>query len=119
MANNKLKEALEGMVDKLKNAAVDLTTLDVVTLSGDVKKVLIADNNKAMKVMKPLDIVNGAEGTLVIEAFTHIDFDQDKVQYFKTDLKETDLSYLLHQEAVDASVEARQAFLDFIGALLD
>jgi hypothetical protein len=114
-----LKEKLQEMVDKIETAVNDVTTLDVITLSGDINEVL-SEDEKSFK--KPFEIAKSfygkTEGKVKVEAFTHIDFDQDTIQFFKSDLKESDLTYKLHQESVKASQEARAAFLEFVEGIV-
>lgn len=108
---SKLSETLEKLVDKIDTVATDLTTLDVVTLSGKISVVL-----KDGKFIKPAEIIKFAETSadIKIEAFTHIDFDQDLTQFYKDGLAENDLTYKLHQQAVESSKTARMAMLNFI-----
>jgi len=111
---SKLSEKLEKLVESIQEGVIDFTTLDVVTLSGDIS--LILDGNG--KYQKVKDIVKEyggkSDGKITVEAFTHIDFDQDQVQYFKAGLKESDLTYKLHQQSVESSKVARQAMMNFI-----
>jgi hypothetical protein len=114
-----LKQKFQALVDKIETAAIDLTTLDVVTLSGDINLAL-TDDKKGFK--KPLDIAKEFYGTtdgkVTVEAFTHIDLDHDTIQFFKEGLTEDDLTYMLHQNAVDAAQEARMAFLEFVRGIV-
>lgn len=108
---SKLSETLEKLAGKIDTVATDFSTLDVVTLSGKIS-VVINDG----KFIKPADIVKLAETSadIKIEAFTHIDFDQDLTQFYKDGLAENDLTYKLHQQAVESSKVARLAMLNFI-----
>jgi hypothetical protein len=108
---SKLSDTLEKLVDNIDTVATDLSTLDVVTLSGKISAVIVNG-----KFIKPAKIVEKAETSadIKIEAFTHIDFDQDLTQFYKDGLTENDLTYKLHQQAVESSKTARMAMLNFI-----
>lgn len=114
-----LKEKFQALVDNIGTAANDLSTLDVITLSGDINHVLSTDKKG---LMKPLEIAKAfygkTDGKVTVEAFTHIDFDHDTIQFFKDGLTENDLTYILHQNAVDAAQEARLAFLEFVRGII-
>lgn len=108
-----LSDKFEKLASSINEAVTDFTTLDVVTVSGNMKTIFKDDK----KFMKPADLiynyVNQASD-INIEAFTHIDFDQDVIQFYRDGLKEDDLSYKLHQQAVESSKAARLAVLTFI-----
>jgi hypothetical protein len=108
---SKFTDALQNLVDKIDLAINDFTTLDVVTLSG---KISLALNGE--KFMKPVELIKKAEASteISVEAFTHIDFDQDVIQFYKDGLTENDLTYQLHQQAVESSKTARIAMLNFV-----
>jgi len=108
-----LADKFNGLVDKIDETVTDFTTLDVITVSGDMQTIF----NDKKKFIKPADLihdyVNGVSKINVV-AFTHIDFDQDVIQFYRDGLKEEDLIYKLHQQAVESSKTARQAALTFI-----
>lgn len=113
-----LKDKFEEILQTLGNAATDLSSLDVVTLSGDINLTL----DEKGKMMKPLEIAKKFQGDengkITVEAFTHIDFDQDKIQFLKQGITKDEITYQLHLDAVKASQEARNAFLDFIEGIV-
>lgn len=110
---SKLSDKLSAIVDKIDETIIDFSTLDVVTISGDVKTVIKPDG----KFMKPADLMKNYDAktsSVRVEAFTHVDFDQDVIQFYHDGIKEDDLTYKLHQQAVESSKAARQAVLSFI-----
>jgi hypothetical protein len=112
---SKLSETMEKLVNKIDTALTDFSTLDVVTLSGKISLAIEGE-----KFCKPVEVIKKAETTadIKIEAFTHVDFDQDVIQFFKDGLAENDLTYQLHQQAVETSKTARLAMLHFIREVL-
>jgi hypothetical protein len=107
-----LSVKFEKLVDGIDLALTDLTTLDVVTISGNIKTIIKGD-----KIIKPVALLQDYDPTnsdVHIEAFTHVDFDQDVIQFYRDGLKEEDLTYKLHQQAVESSKAARMAVLTFI-----
>lgn len=109
---SKLSEKFSKLIDKIDDAVVDLSTLDVITISGNIKSI-IPDG----KFMKPADFIKNYDAQnsdIQVKGFTHIDFDQDVIQFYPENIKEDDLSYKLHQQAVESSKAARQAVFSFI-----
>lgn len=114
---SKLSDKFSKLVDKIDETVTDFTTLDVITVSGDVKTVIKPDG----KFMKPADLMKNYDAqnsSLRVEAFTHVDFDQDVIQFYHDGIKEDDLTYKLHQQAVESSKAARQAVLSFIREII-
>ncbi|MBL7971938.1 MAG: hypothetical protein JNL03_10490 [Prolixibacteraceae bacterium] len=108
-----LSKKFESIVNGMNLALVDFTTLDVLTISGNIKSIL----SKEGKIIKPVDLILNydAEKTDVrVEAFTHVDFDQDVIQFYRDGIQEEDLTYKLHQQAVESSKAARLGVLTFI-----
>jgi len=109
MADKTLDEILEG----LKTAFTDLTTVEVLTFTGTVDQVLTQpDGDGARKInWKDLSQLKGVtEGTLKLAAATRVDIDYDIINFRRTDLDD-DLREL-HNESVATSLEARRKFLD-------
>lgn len=112
-----LKEKLQEKLEELGNAIQDLTTLDVTTLSGDVNQVINQETGKfdlkyAMEELTKAD--SQLRGEVYIVATTHIDVDQDSVNFVKNELTEDEKSLVAtHMESIKAAQEARHAFLNF------
>jgi hypothetical protein len=108
-----LSDKFAKLASSIDETVTDFTTLDVITVSGNMKTIFKADK----KFMKPADLIHdyvNKTSDINVEAFTHIDFDQDVIQFYRDGLKEEDLSYKLHQQAVESSKTARLAILTFI-----
>lgn len=111
---SELSIKFEKLVKAIDETVTDFTTLDVVTISGDIKSII---NKTDKKFIKPVDLIQNydpATSTIRVDAFTHVDFDQDVIQFYRDGIKEEDLSYKLHQQAVESSKAARLAVLTFI-----
>lgn len=112
-----LKEKLTEKLEELGNAIQDLTTLDVTTLSGDVNQVINSQTGKfdlkyAMDELTKTD--SKLRGKVYIVATTHIDVDQDSVNFVKNNLSDDEKSLVkAHLEAIKAAQEARHSFLKF------
>lgn len=113
-----LKNKMNKLVGKIDDAVTDFTTLDVITLSGDIT--LTMNNGK---MMKPLEIVNKffkkANSKVSVEAFYHVDFDQDTVQFISEDLGEGDLNYVIHTNSIESAKASRQAMLNFCKEVIE
>lgn len=118
MANGKLRSALEKALESLEEAGKDLSSIEVTTLSGDVKQIF---NGEKIDLKNAISELKGgtASGKIEIVAHTHVAFDQDTVLFVsdKAQSKHSDL-YELHKEAVASAQEARRSFITFIGAFL-
>lgn len=114
-----LSEKFSKIAESIDEKVTDFTTLDVVTISGNIQSIIKADG----KYLKPIDLIKNfdpkADATKVkVEAFTHIDFDQDMIQFYRDGLKPDDFTYTLHQDAVESSKAARLAMLAFITEMI-
>lgn len=121
-----MAKSLEGkfqeIADQLKSAVVDFTTLEVTTLTGDVKHIINTGSgaNKKTKfdmknVVSKLNQSGKTKGEIQLVAHTHIDFDHDTVNFIKSDLGKSGKSlFELHQTAVGTAHEARNGFLSFL-----
>ncbi|MDP3434795.1 MAG: hypothetical protein Q8T04_17785 [Bacteroidota bacterium] len=110
---SELSTKFEKIVKAIDETITDFTTLDVITISGDIKTIIKDDN----KFIQPVELIKNYDpktSTIRVEAFTHVDLDQDVIQFYRDGLKEEDLTYKLHQQAVESSKAARQAVLNFI-----
>ena len=120
MANvldNKFKE----IAGQIKDAVVDFTTLEVTTLTGDVTQIIKSDNKKTkIDVTDILGKIKGsAKGKVSLVAFTQINFDQDTINFIKSDLAEDELKlFKIHQASVAAAHDGRNGFLSFLQKLI-
>lgn len=118
----KLKELLNG----IKDVAADLISLEVLTLSGDITKILDKTTTtgqpdkfdfKKKDALMSL-IANPPEdvkGKVFVVAYTKIEFDQDAVNFVRENLTEEDKKiYQLHLDSVKAAQEARAAFIKML-----
>lgn len=113
---SELSTKFEKIVKAIDDTITDFTTLDVITVGGNLK-LMIKDG----KFMKPLEFMIEFDPTkqdIRIDAFTHVDFDQDVIQFYRDGITEEDLNYKLHQQAVESSKAARLAVLTFIKEVL-
>jgi len=117
-----LNEKFEEIGKQLRGALVDFTTLEVTTLTGDVKHIINTGTgaNKKTKfdmkhVVSKLNQSGKTKGEIELIAHTHIDFDHDTVNFIKSDLgKQGKELFELHQRAVSTAHEARNGFLSFL-----
>lgn len=120
---NKLETKFETIADQIKDAAVDFTTLEVTTVTGEVAQILDTKGKFKLKesLVKSLSNKSGTtKGKIVLVAHTHIDFDHDTVNFVKSNLTaaEKDL-FELHEAAIISAHEARKSFLRFLKEVLD
>lgn len=115
---------LTNFLAKVEAVFVDVTTVDVLTFTGDLSGIVDTKKDDAGKVvsrdiqwanLKKLhpDLV---KGEIKLAAATHIDFDYDVVNFRAEGLSD-DLRDL-HNEAVKTSLEARRAFVGMFVDLL-
>jgi len=114
------------LVSKIKDFVTDAFTLDVLTLTGDIK--LIADNfNQAEQnfswdavlenVAKQMKPVTGSQ--LEIVAFTHVEWDKDSVNFVRKDLTDEQKTLVaFHNSAVEAAQKSRLEAVKLVGDLL-
>ena len=119
----KQKNSFEIFIEEIKKGVADLTTLDVVTLAGEIKISSSMPGNsskiKLQELYKSIEKSAKADGNLEVVAFTHIDFDCDVVNFVKAGLSEGGKTLLeAHNEMVKTSQEARQAMVKFIRELI-
>ena len=123
---NPLQEKFQDIANKIKKLGVDFTTLEVTTLTGDVKHIIntgTGPNKKTSFDMKnvvaKLNQTGKTKGEIVLVAHTHIDFDHDTVNFIKSDLgKEGKQLFELLQTAVSTAHEARNGFLSFLSDVI-
>ena len=119
---NSLEEKFQKIADQIKDLTVDFATLEVTTLTGDVKHIINTGTgqNKKTKfdmknVISKLNQSGKTKGGIELVAHTHIDFDHDTVNFIKSDLgKQGKQLFDLHQTAVGTAHQARNGFLSFL-----
>lgn len=129
MAEN-VKEAFQGIWNTLKTVTGDLTTLEVVTVSGSMNLAIQNPSDKAEDKEKwnlknsdaILNIIanppQNASGNLYLVAYTRIDFDHDTVNFVNANPTEEDKRlYTLHVESIKAAQEARAAFINMLAGI--
>lgn len=116
----KLKNALEDALKTLEGAAKDLSSIEVTTLTGDIKQVFNEDGNIDLKkALNDLNAGGSTSGKIEVVAHTRIDFDQDAIMFVSKDSRNRNHElYELHKEAIASSQAARQSFLRFIREFL-
>ncbi|MFK7951195.1 MAG: hypothetical protein AB8G11_26680 [Saprospiraceae bacterium] len=116
----KLKSALEDALKTLEGAAKDLSSIEVTTLTGDIKQVFNDDGNIDLKkALNDLNAGGSTSGKIEVVAHTRIDFDQDAIMFVsKNSRNKNHELYELHKEAIASSQAARQSFLRFIREFL-
>jgi hypothetical protein len=116
-------EALTKLRDGVEEALGDLTTLDVVTFTGNINimsNIVEEEGDKPKIKLKKLyqNIASEAvkvESALRVVAFTHVDFDCDSVNFVKTDMTEAEAKLLdAHNAMVNTAQETRQGVITMI-----
>ncbi len=113
-----LSEKFEKIRDQILKVAVDFTTLNVTTLTGNYNHIIntekqgkksvktnfhdFADNLKAGSVKANVELV----------AHTHVDFDHDTVNFVSKDVNPNgDFLFDIHNAALDSAKNSRSAFI--------
>lgn len=117
------KDTLKKMVDTLKDAAVDLSSLEVTTMTGDVAHCIDEKGRFDISKLQKTAIGDSETTTtadLRIVAHTRSDFDQDCTMFVKADLtpEERDI-FDLHVGMYSAARVSRLAFLMMIAEIVD
>ncbi|MDY6879190.1 MAG: hypothetical protein SV686_02965 [Thermodesulfobacteriota bacterium] len=117
------KNSFQTFLENFKSGVADLTTLDVVTLTGEIKisSSMPGDPKKIdlQELYRHIEESAGMEGKLKVVSFTHIDGDCDVVNFVGSELGEAEQVLLkAHREIVKTSQETRQAMVKFIKELL-
>lgn len=128
-----VKKAFRGLWEGLKDVAGDLTTLEVITTSGEFN--LLVDKTPPKQGDKDqttkynlknsdavLDLIAnakpGEENKVYLVAYTRIDFDHDTVNFVNANPTEEDKRlYTLHVESIKAAQEARAAFINMLAGI--
>jgi len=115
------KDKLRAMVKTIKEGAVDFSSLEVTTMTGEISH-FINEKGK-FDITKINGAISGTvETTARIEviAHTHMAFDQDCLLFVKENMtpEEKELFHL-HIEMLSAARVSRMAFLQMIRAVVD
>lgn len=120
MADQKWKDEANG---KLTNFIKDITTLEVVTLSGNltVGDIKLTGDEK-IDFKKVMDSIKGkvkGESAINIVAATNIDIDKDIQQFVKEGMstEEKEL-FQMHVQAIQYAQEARKATFEMLLSLV-
>jgi hypothetical protein len=115
----KLQETFEGLLNKVSEAAVDFSELQVMTFTGDVKAVVNGGNLNWGSLLQQ-SVADNASLKLV--AATKLDLDGDSFHY-RTNATSEEMHRVeellkLHDAAVVSSHQARQALISFVSETL-
>ena len=113
MAKTETFTGIEGAVASIKNAIVDLSSLEVITFRGNVTGI-VKDDLEWDKLMTK---ATAGSGQLKVALATVIDFDSD-VQTFIADEAPPQWVLDAHNAAVKSGIDSRRAVLDLIGGFL-
>lgn len=113
MAKTETYTGIEGAVASIKNAIVDLSSLEVITFRGNISGI-IKDDLEWDKLMTK---ATAGSGQLKVALATVIDFDCD-VKTFIADEAPPQWILDAHNAAVKSGIESRRAVLDLIGAFI-
>jgi hypothetical protein len=113
MAKEESYKGIEGAVSSIKNAIVDLSSLEVITFRGTVTG-MIKDDLEWDKLMTK---ATTGSGQLKLALATVIDFDSD-VRTFIADEAPPQWIIDAHNAAVKSGIDSRRAVLDLIGGFI-
>ncbi len=115
------KEKIENLLETIKDGVVDMTSLEVTTINGDIQAFMDADGKMDVtKVREELRSTLVEKNELEIVAHTRMDFDQDAVVFAKENMTPDELELFgLHQEMMKTARSSRVAFFHFIEEILD
>ena len=118
--NSELKSIKKGLASKLKNAALDFTTLEVTTLTGKVSHIMDGSSKKFLKTEDILKKIKGtADGEIDLIAHTQIHFDHDTINFVKAGMKKSEKElFMLHQDAIRSATEGRNGFLGLLQKII-
>lgn len=116
MAESPFKEA----VDKLGEALVDFSELEVITFTGDVTAILTTTGNKkSIDWSKLLESASAQDGRVQLVAATQLKIDGDAYT-FQTNagLARQDDLLKIHAATLEASQRGRAAIVDILKGLI-
>ena len=105
--------------DKVVAIGADVTTLDVVTLTGEITVDSAVENKKISlkKLYGEVESQTAVKGKLDVVAFTHIDLDADAINFVNKDLTEEKKALVAaHNESVRAAQETRAGIVSMVRA---
>ena len=111
------QEVQHNAENKLKEMIQDVTTLEVVTLSGNITIAdLQVDPDKTVNFQRIMDEINGNPTTasnVKLVAATKFDFDKDVQQFVKENMtREEKELFGIHLETIKNAQEARAAIME-------
>lgn len=113
MAKTETYKGIEGAVASIRDAIVDLSSLEVITFRGTVSG-FIKDDLEWDKLMTK---ATAASGQLKVAMATVIDFDCD-VKTFIADDTPPQWIVEAHNAAIKSGLESRRAVLELIGGFV-
>lgn len=113
MAKTANYTGIEGALASIKDAVVDISSLEVITFRGSITGI-VKDDLEWDKLMTK---ATAGSGQLKVALATVIDFDCD-VRTFVADDAPPPWIIEAHQAAVKAGLESRRAVLDLIGGFI-
>ncbi len=117
-----LREKFQQIAKQIKETAVDFTTVEVTTVTGNIRHLVNTDKTKfnVKDIVKEMGQSGRDKFDIKVVAHTNIDFDHDTIIFLKEELtpQEKDM-FVMHQSAMASSLEARKSFLNFLREVLD
>lgn len=118
---SKIKTKFENLIASIKETAVDFTTLEVTTMTGDISN--LASNEGKFDAKNLISQMSDADGVMnqkiKIIAHSHIDFDQDTLLFVKEKLEDSEEKlFLMHKTAVENAQKSRENMLRFIKEII-
>ena len=115
------KEKIENLLDTIKDGAIDMTSLEVTTINGDINPFIDTEGKMDVsKVREELRKTVFNTNDLKVVAHTRMDFDQDAVVIAKENMTPDELEMFdFHQEMMKTARTSRVAFFHFIEEILD
>lgn len=117
-----LKTAFQKIAKTISDAAGDLSSLNVTTVSGDVDKVIKGTDKKLNfeELSKSLNATGTNKVNAKLVAHTHIKFDQDTFLFVRDMKDDNDRElFQLHLQAIESANKARMSFLHMLKEIVD
>lgn len=115
---NSTKDSLKSVLENIRNAAQDIVTLDVVTMTGEINinasEHMTKDRFDVGKLVDTLMAGAPVEQKLTVKvlALTHLEMDQDCIQFVRQDLTDSEKPLVeAHNAMVKTATEARNSLL--------
>ncbi len=121
-----LNQKFKKIGEQIYKVAVDFTTLNVTTLTGDFSHFIKtgSGNSRKNKVdfsnfLKEIGDAGKTDAKISLVAYTNIDFDQDTVNFVKENMSAQEQNlFNIHKASIDSAHQARQSFLNFLKEIL-